>query len=98
MCTSKGGYGSLATGYTTIASSKSQFVTGKYNKEDANNKYGFILGNGNYDSDAKKENRSNAIAVDWQGKIYVNNSDTGVDVLDLLNRVKALEEVVSKLS
>lgn len=96
-CMSRGGYGSLATGYNTISSSKSQFVTGKYNKEDANNKYGFILGNGNYDAKTKTATRSNAIAVDWQGKIYVNNSDTGVDVLDLLNRVKALEAALDGL-
>jgi hypothetical protein len=97
-CTSKGGEGSLATGYMTISSSKSQFVTGKYNKEDANNKYGFILGNGNYDSDSETTIRSNAIAIDWQGKIYVNNSETGVDVLDLLNRITALEAKVAALT
>ena len=31
-----------------------------------------------------------------RSEIYVNNSDTGVDVLDLLNRLKALEAAVSK--
>lgn len=97
-CTSKGGDGSLATGYMTISSSKSQFVTGKYNTEDAHDKYGFILGNGNYDTENKVTTRSNAIAIDWQGKIYVNNSETGVDVLDLLNRITALETKVAALT
>lgn len=91
--------GSHAAGEGTIASGVSnQFVIGQYNEKDEDGKYLFIIGNGTYDSDSKTATRSNAIAIDWQGKIYVNNSDTGVDVLDLLNRVKALEEVVSKLS
>ena len=90
-CHSTGGNGSLATGYGTNSYSESQFVAGKYNIEDANDKYGFVLGNGTTTT------RSNAIAIDWQGKIYVNNSDTGVDVLDLLNRVKALETALDGL-
>jgi hypothetical protein len=90
--------GSHAAGEGTIASGVSnQFVIGQYNEKDEDGKYLFIIGNGTYDSDSKTTTRSNAIAVDWQGKIYVNNSDTGVDVLDLLNRVKALETALDGL-
>lgn len=35
--------------------------------------------------------RSNAIVIGWDGKIYVNNSETGVGLNDLLNRIVALE-------
>ena len=94
-CYSNGGQGSLATGNATTAYSSSQFVAGKANKVDSNGKYAVIIGNGD---PSAVDKRSNAIAIDWQGKIYVNNSDTGVDVLDLLNRVKALEAAVNKLS
>lgn len=66
---------SHAEGEFTRASSNNQHVQGKYNIEDSNNKYAFIIGNGESASA-----RSNAFAVDWNGKIYVNNSETGVDV------------------
>ena len=89
---------SFAFGYNVLTRQQSQFAIGKYNTDDQNGKFAFAIGNGNYDAETKTTTRSNAIAVDWQGKIYVNNSDTGVDVLDLLNRVKALEAAVSKLS
>ena len=93
-CYSNGGQGSLATGNATTAYSSSQFVAGKANKVDSNGKYAVIIGNGD---PSAVDKRSNAIAIDWQGKIYVNNSDTGVDVLDLLNRVKALEVALDGL-
>ena len=83
--TASGDY-SHAEGVGTIASSNYQHVQGKYNVEDANNKYAFIIGNG---GDAN--NRSNALAIDWDGKIYINNSETGIDLNDLLNRIIALE-------
>lgn len=66
---------SHAEGYYTIARSMYQHVQGKYNVEDANDKYAFIIGNG-----TANENRSNAFAVDWKGKIYINNSNKGTDV------------------
>lgn len=86
---------SHAAGQYTIASKQCQYAIGKYNNDGNNTNYDyvFMIGNG-----TGEEARSNAIAIDWQGKIYVNNSDTGVDILDLLNRVKALEAAVSKLS
>lgn len=89
---------SFAFGNNILTRQQNQFVIGKYNVDDQNREFAFAIGNGNYDAETKTAVRSNAIAVDWQGKIYVNNSDTGVDVLDLLNRVKALEAAVSKLS
>lgn len=70
---------SHSCGNKTLASSDYQCVQGKYNIEDANSKYAFIIGNGTFDNA-----RSNAFAVDWDGLIYVNNSATGVDVSDLL--------------
>jgi hypothetical protein len=66
---------SHAEGSYTIASSNNQHVQGKYNIEDSNSKYAFIIGNGTSNSA-----RSNAFAVDWNGKIYTDNSETGVDV------------------
>lgn len=83
---------SHAEGYYTLARSMYQHVQGKYNVEDANDKYAFIIGNG-----TTNENRSNAFAVDWEGKIYVNNSATGVDVSDLLARIIVLENKVAAL-
>jgi hypothetical protein len=79
-------------GYNTSAMSSYQHVQGKYNIEDSNGKYALIIGNG-----VDNNNRSNAFAVDWDGKIYVNNSATGVDVSDLLARIIALENKVAAL-
>ena len=53
-----------AHGLGLIASSDAQMVAGKYNVEDANDGYAFIIGNGADDS-----NRSNALTVDWDGVI-----------------------------
>lgn len=76
--TASGTY-SHSCGYRTLASSDYQCVQGKYNIEDANSKYAFIIGNGTFYNE-----RSNAFAVDWDGLIYVNNASTGVDVSQLL--------------
>lgn len=69
------GYYSHAEGYYTRASSRYQHVQGKHNIEDSSGKYAFIIGNG-----TDNDNRSNAFAVDWEGKIYINNSNKGADV------------------
>ena len=90
--TNANGECSHAEGTYTIASSNNQHVQGKYNIEDSNSKYAFIIGNG-----TDNDNRSNAFAVDWEGKIYVNNSATGVDVSDLLARIIVLENKVAAL-
>lgn len=60
---------SHAEGQGTIAAGKNQHAQGKFNIEDSSDKYAFIIGNG-----TDNNNRSNAFAVDWTGKIYVNNS------------------------
>ena len=72
--TASGDY-SHSEGYRTKASSDYQHVQGKFNIEDANDKYAFIIGNGTAD-----DKRSNAFAVDWEGKIYQNNATEGVDL------------------
>ena len=72
--TTASGYASHAEGAGTTASSEYQHVQGKYNIEDTESKYAFIIGNGTSDG------RSNAFAIDWDGKIYVNNATEGVDV------------------
>jgi hypothetical protein len=53
---------SFATGFATIASGMHSSVFGKFNIEDNEEKYAFIIGNG-----TDEENRSNAFAVDWNG-------------------------------
>ena len=59
--TASGNY-SHASGNGTKASSNNQFVIGKYNIEDTQSKYAFILGNG-----AVNSTRSNALAITWDG-------------------------------
>lgn len=66
---------SHAEGSSTIASSDFQHAEGKWNVEDGNNKFAHIIGNGTAD-----DARSNAYAVDWDGKIYTHNSATGFDI------------------
>jgi hypothetical protein len=74
ITTASGDY-SHAEGYNTVASSDSQHVQGRNNIKDEAGQYAFIIGNGTDSS-----NRSNAFAIDWDGLIYVNNAQTGVDV------------------
>jgi hypothetical protein len=90
--TTASGVQSHAEGCYTKAASDYQHAQGKYNVEDTTGKYAFIIGNG--DADA---NRSNAFAIDWDGKIYVNNATEGVDVAALLGRVAELEAKVAAL-
>lgn len=65
---------SHSEGDHTIASSKSQHVQGKYNIEDANDKYAHIVGNGS------NRKRSNAHTLDWEGNawfagdVYINST------------------------
>ncbi len=87
------GNNSHAEGGSTIASSNNQHVQGKYNVEDSNSKYAFIIGNG-----TDYNNRSNAFAVDWDGKIYVNNAVTGVDVSNLATRLTAVETTIGNIN
>ena len=77
---------SHAEGIHTIAASSCQHVQGRYNIEDSEGKFAYIIGNGTSDTE-----RSNAFAIDWEGKIYINNSSVGIDLNSLLARIEALE-------
>lgn len=82
------GNNSHAEGAATIAAGDYQHVQGKFNVEDSESKYAFIIGNGDGDS-----NRSNAIAIDWDGLIYLNNSDTGIDLSDLSTKDEVADAI-----
>ena len=78
--TTASGDNSHAGGKGTIAASDNQTAIGQYNVSDPNDKYAFIIGNGVYDAEEHTTYVSNAIAIDWNGLIYVGNSATGADV------------------
>nr|DAQ96025.1 MAG TPA: collagen triple helix repeat protein [Caudoviricetes sp.] len=82
---------SHAEGHGTISTSDCQHVQGKYNLEDTDNKYPFIIGNGTSDTA-----RSNAFSVGWDGKIYVNNATEGVDVSALATTIAELQSQLSR--
>ena len=69
LLTRASGSGSHAQNYHTTASSMYQTAIGKYNIDDANNKYAFIIGNGGFDQEHSKWRYSNAFTVDWDGNI-----------------------------
>ena len=81
---------SHAEGVGTKASSDNQHVQGRYNVEDSNSKYAFIIGNG-----TEANGRHNAFAIDWNGLIYVNGASTGVDVSSM---GQAIEGKVDKIT
>ncbi len=64
--TEASGYLSHAQNQGTKASSAYQTAIGRYNEEDTNDKYAFIIGKGISDSV-----RHNALAVDWYGDIEI---------------------------
>ena len=63
-----GGYNSTAMGLGTRATSNYQTAIGRWNVENINGTYAFIIGNGTADNA-----RSNAMTVDWNGNIIANN-------------------------
>lgn len=66
---------SHAEGESTISASPWQHVQGKYNKEDKEEKYAHIVGNGNY------KTRSNAHTLDWNGNAwYAGDVENGAGV------------------
>lgn len=67
--TKASGENSHAEGWCTIAASSHQHVMGKYNIENATGEYAFIIGNG-----IDNTSRSNAFAVDWNGGMWITNS------------------------
>ena len=72
--TTASGQYSHAEGYFTTAASEIQHVQGKYNIKDTENKYAFIIGNGTNNND-----RSNAIAIDWDGNIFCDGDETSLN-------------------
>ena len=84
---------SHAEGSYTVANGESQHVQGKWNKEDTENKYAHIVGNGTSSS-----KRSNAHTLDWDGnawfsgdiKIHGNSyDDTAASTVATQNYVEA---------
>lgn len=67
------GLASSVFGHGTIASGDYQTAMGRYNEEDANGDFAFIVGNG-----TDENNRSNAFAVGWDGILHAGASDTHV--------------------
>lgn len=79
-----------AEGMHTLAYYENQHVEGKYNIPDST--FAHIIGNGT------STTRSNAFAVDWQGKIYTNNAATGVDVCtDLQSKIDSTHKLSADL-
>lgn len=59
---------SYAGGANTIANGSQQYVVGKYNIEDNEDKYAYIVGNGDRNAtDLSVLDRSNAYTLDWEG-------------------------------
>lgn len=83
---------SHAEGIGTDASSNCQHVQGKWNKEDASGKFAFIIGNG-----TSVNNRSNALAIDWNGLIYINNSETGASFTDFYTKLQTDTRITEKV-
>lgn len=88
------GEDSHAEGLRSIANKKAQHVQGKYNIADTDNssdygKYAHIVGNGtkedeyNADGTLKKQNRSNAYTLDWDGNAWFAGE---VEALGLLSK------------
>ena len=90
--TTASGRHSHTEGYYTKASSNDQHVQGRFNVEDTEGKFAFIIGNGRSDYE-----RSNAIAIDWNGLIYPNNSDTGIDLTSLSTEIDGVREDLNDL-
>ena len=92
------GIRSHAGGYGTIAKGDNQTAIGKYNLEDASNKYAFIIGNGT------SSTRKNALTVDWSGNVesdgkklateeYVNANGGKIDSISVNG---SAQEIVDK--
>lgn len=68
---------SYALGYATVAKSDYQCVVGVLNEEDSSDKYVFIVGCGN----ANTQIRSNALTVDWSGNVASSGTITEAGTL-----------------
>ena len=65
------GYASHAQNFHTTASSDYQTTIGKYNVDDQNNQYAFIIGNGGLNRTLHKTDYSNALAIGWNGDMQI---------------------------
>ena len=73
------GAASHAGGVYTMAGSDHQYVIGRFNKIDTEGKYAFIVGNGTSETD-----RSNAMAVRWDGTLELSGVSITPDQLERL--------------
>lgn len=79
---------SIVGGQSVYATSDNQASFGKFNVQDINNDYAFIVGNG-----SDSANRSNALTVDWSG-----NVEAAGDVTDGAgNTLSAVASALSSL-
>lgn len=67
---SEHGANSFAIGEGLVASSDNQIAVGRYNDDDPTQNYAFMIGNGIYG-----ESRSNAFAVNWNGRAEMGDID-----------------------
>lgn len=67
------GTASHTEGIGTCANTEAQTVIGKYNVEDTNHEYAFIIGGGSSDS-----SRSNLFGIKWDGTMVLNGSTVGI--------------------
>ena len=99
-CTASGEM-SHAQNMGTVARGEAQTAIGKYNVEDNNERYAFIIGNGEFDQSTEEETRSNAFYVAWTGDTYAktynnisdirlkkNIEDTDISALDAINAIR----------
>lgn len=65
------GRASHAQNFHTTASSDYQTTIGKYNVDDPNNQYAFIVGNGELNRTLHETDYSNALAIGWNGDMQI---------------------------
>lgn len=65
------GRASHAQNFCTTASSDYQTTIGKYNVDDPNNQYAFIVGNGGLNRIIHETDYSNALAIGWNGDMQI---------------------------
>lgn len=75
---SEHGANSFAIGEGLVASSDNQIAIGRYNNDDPEKNYAFMIGNGIYG-----ESRTNAFTVDWNGRTEMGDiSGYGLQLLE----------------
>ena len=82
-----GGNFAFAQGSDTKASSVNQAAFGKYNIEDTQDAYAFLIGNGTSNT------RSNALSVDWSGNLEVAGNVTAGNGLSIENIGEGLASI-----